>query len=103
MLCSTLLLELCHCSVKLVEIYVIFAQKFLIEEEHWDFVSELVILCLSALLLYINDLQLDVSEVRRQLLQGLVTQLTLLLGEQNQHGQLLGLAITSSQRFRNEA
>ena len=54
--------------MELVKVNVVFAKKFLVEEEDRYLISVLVKLLLSALIFNINGFQLDLREERRQLL-----------------------------------
>ena len=70
--------------MKLFQINSIFTKKFLVKKEYWYLVSKLVIIFFSPLLLNVNKFELHISQMWSQLVQSLVTELTVLLGEKCQ-------------------
>ena len=72
--------------MKFIQIYPVFTEEFFVEKEHWNFVSKFVIICFSSIIFNVNYFKLNMFKIRRELVQGLVTELAVLLSEQGQDG-----------------
>jgi len=71
--------------MEFVQIYPVLAKKLIVKKEDWYLISELVVFIFSPFLLNVHLLQLHLVEEGAQLLQSLVTQLTIIFGEKCQH------------------
>ena len=70
--------------MELVQIYSVLTKKLIIKKEDWYFISELVVLFLPIIILNVHLFQLNLIEEGAELLQSLLTKLTLLLCEKCQ-------------------